>query len=180
MNRTKAVAPNEEDVARGTKLFCQIDRDRCRSGTLQNEQAIVRWRYAFHKNANDRSWKNPFKKPDFVIADSDAKNEVVIRRASFIPPVFDIRLAERMIGKIRLRSPFRNRYSIEIDGVGAWMFRMPLFTIAFYGVSGACADIWVRVGPSQREWSVLLRTGVNEWPLVAALAFIHNERWHYS
>jgi hypothetical protein len=147
LNQIKAVAPNEEDVERGTKLFCQIDQGRCRSGTLRNEQGIIRWRYSFHKNADGRSWKNPFKKPDFVIADSGAKMELIIRRASFIPPVFDIRLAESVIGKIKMRSPFRNRYSIEIDGAGAWMFQMPLFTIAFYGSPVGAQISGLELGP---------------------------------
>jgi len=79
-----------------------------------------------------------------------------------------------------MRSPFRNKYSIEIDGAGSWMFRMPLFTISFYGVSTARAEIWVGVGPPKKQWNILLRPGVKEWPLAAALAFIHNEWWNYG
>ena len=180
-NRTRDIAPNEECVARGTKLLCQIDRGAAaHSGTVRDEHGIIRWRYAFRKNASGRGSENPFNKPDFVIADPDAKDEVIIRRASFIPPVFSIREAERSIGRIRMRSLFRNKYSIEIEGVGSWMFRMPLFTIRFYGVSSAGAEIWVIVGPSKMQWNILLRPGVKEWPLLAALAFIHNEWWNYS
>jgi len=179
-HRTRAIAPNEEDAARGTKLFCQIDRGRAGGGTVRNEQGIIQWRYAFRKNANGCSLKNPFNKRDFVMAEPDGSNEVIVSRASFFPPVFNIQQGERTFGNIKLCSPLRNKYSIEIDGRGSWMFRMPLFTISFYGVSSTGADIWVVVGPSEMEWSILLKSGIKEWPLAAALAFIHNERWHYS
>jgi hypothetical protein len=147
---------------------------------VRDEQGIIRWRYAFRENASGRGSGNPFNKPDFVIAGPDSKHEVIVRRASFIPPVFNIVEAGRIIGTIRMRSMFRNKYSISIDGVNLWTFRMPLFTTGFYGVSSAGAEIWVVVGPSKMEWYILIRAGVKEWPLVAALAFIHNEWWNYG
>jgi hypothetical protein len=186
-NRTRDIAPNEECIARGTKRFCQIDRTvairnlwlRPRSGTVYDELGMIRWRYAFRRNPSGWGSGNPFNKPDFVIADPDAKDEVIIRRVSFIPPVFSIRQAERSIGRIRMRSWF-NKYSIEIEGEGSWVFRMPLFSTRFYGVSSAGPEIWVVVGPSKMEWNILLKPGVKEWPLLAALAFIHDECWHYA
>jgi len=77
-----------------------------------------------------------------------------------------------------MRSMFRNKYSVSIAGVNSWTFRMRLFTIRFYGVSSAGAEIWVVVGPSKMEWNILIKAGVKERPLVAALAFIHTEWWN--
>jgi len=57
---------------------------------------------------------------------------------------------------------------------------MPLFTIFFHGESDNRTSIWVAVGPSKKEWSILIRPGVNDRHLVPALAFIHNESWHYA
>jgi len=180
-NRTRAIAPNEEWVASGTKLPCQIDRGAAgRSGTVRDEKGVIRWRYAFRKNASGRGSWNPFNKPDFVIAEPEAKDEVIIRRVSFIPPVFNIIDASTIIGGIRMCSMFRNKYSISVHGVNSWTFHMPLFTIRFYGVSSAGAEIWIVVGPSKMDWNILIRAGVKERPLVAALAFIHNEWWHYG
>jgi len=180
-SRTRAIAPNEECVARGTKFLCQIDPGADgHSGAVLDEQSIVRWRYAIRNNAPGRVPGNPFNKPDFVIAEPDAKDEVIIRRASFIPSVFNIIEAGRVIGRIGMRSMFRNKYSVSIEGVNSWTFRMPLFTIRFYGVSSAGAEIWVVVGPSKMEWNILIKAGVKERPLVAALAFIHTEWWNYG
>ncbi len=60
---------------------------------------------------------------------------------------------------------------------------MPLFTILFHGDSNNSSnktEIWVAVGPSEMEWSILIRPGINDRHLISALAFIHNERWHYA
>lgn len=77
-------------------------------------------------------------------------------------------------------SIFRNRYSIAIDGLGLLIFQMPLYRIFFFGASTGGIETWVRIGPSEFEWNILLKPGMVEWPLAAALAFIHNERFYYS
>jgi len=172
-------APDEDCIANGAKFLCQIDRGGDSHGdAVRNEQGVVRWRY--HKSGFGRALKNPFNKPDFVVAVPDTKDELIIRRASFMPPLFTIMREGRVIGAIRMRSIFRNKYSISIDGVNSWVFCMPLFTVRFYGESSAGTEIWVIVGPSKMEWNILIKAGVKEWPLVAALAFIHNEWWNYG
>jgi hypothetical protein len=70
--------------------------------------------------------------------------------------------------------------SIEIKGAGFWTFRLPLFTVRFRGDSQTGTDIWVILGPSKMEWHILIRPGISDPRLVAALAFIHNEWWNYS
>jgi hypothetical protein len=181
LNRTRAVAPDEECIAQGHKFLCQIDRGMDgHSGAVMDEHGVIRWRYGIRKNASPRRLGNPFNKPDFVIANPDGRDEVVIRRASFIPPVFNIIEAGRVIGRVRMRSLFRNKYAIDIDRVNSWTFRMPLFTIRFFGDSSAGVEIWVAVGPSKKEWSVLIKRDAREWPLLAALAFIHVESWNYG
>lgn len=155
-NRRRTVAPEEECIAQGHKFVCQIGRGMDgHSGAVLDEHGVIRWRYGIRKNASARRLGNPFNKPDFVIAGADGKDEVVIRRASFIPPVFDIIEAGRVIGRVRMRSLFRNKYAIDIDGVNSWTFRMPLFTIRFFGDSSTGVEIWVAVGPSKKEWRSL-------------------------
>jgi hypothetical protein len=167
-------------IAEGTKLLCQIHRrTSSRSGELRDEQGIVRGRFGRSASASRWGLRNPFKKADFAIVEPGAR-ELIIRRVSFIPPVFNIIEAERVIGTIKMISVFRNKYSISIDGVKSWTFRMPLFTIFFFGESSTGAEIWVQVGPSEKEWNVLIKPGVITTGLVAALAFIHNERYFYG
>jgi len=86
----------------------------------------------------------------------------------------------QVVGRIRMVSMLRIKYAIDADAVGSWTFRMPLFTVRFHGASDAGTDAWVIVGPSKMEWNILIRPGVIDRSLVAALAFIHNEWWNYS
>jgi hypothetical protein len=43
-------------------------------------------------------------------------------------------------------------------------FRMPLFTIFFFGESKEGSEIGVRVGPSERQWNILIKPGLVERP----------------
>ncbi|HTM41467.1 MAG TPA: hypothetical protein VL177_11170, partial [Terriglobales bacterium] len=88
--------------------------------------------------------------------------------------------AGKTVGRVKMCSLLRNKYAIELDGINAWTLRMPLFTLHFFGTSKADTDIWVAVGPSKMEWSVLIKRSTSEWPLLAALAFIHVEAWNYG
>jgi hypothetical protein len=97
-----------------------------------------------------------------------------------MPPSFYILDGGKAIGRIRLRSILRNKYSVVIDGVGSWTFRMPLFTVKFWGGTTTGPEIWVVVGPSKMEWRILLKPGAPDRHIVAALSFIHNEWWNYS
>jgi len=179
-DRVRAVVPTKECVAGGTKFCCQIDRAADgHSGAVRDEQGRIRWRYGMRKSSG-RGRGNPFNKPDFVVAEPDSTNEVVIRRASFIPSVFNIIKTGRVVGRIKMLSIFRNKYAVDIDGVDSWTFRMPLFTIRFFGDSREGVGIWVAVWPSMMQWNILIKAGVEEWPLLAALAFIHTEWWNYG
>lgn len=180
-NKRTAVAPDEECIAHGTKLLCQIHRGMSsHAGEMRDEQDKVRWQY--RNRAHSANWNlgNPLKKPDFVIAEPGSKDEMVIRRVSLAPSVFKIIEAGKVIGTIRMLSVFRNEYSITIDGVSELTFRMPLFSVRFFGESGAGVEIWVRVGPSTMTWNILIKPDSTQRPLVAALAFIHHEWYFYS
>lgn len=178
----RAIAPNEESIAHGAKFTCAVDRGG-HSGAIwefRDEQDTIRWRYGIRRNVTGRTARNPFNKADFVVTGRDNDQEVIIRRASFIPPAFNVIESGKVIGSIRMRSIFRNKYSVFIDGVNSWTFRMPLYTIRFYGESNDGAEVWVVLGPSKMVWHVLIKPGVKVWPLLAALAFIHNEWWNYG
>lgn len=179
--RTRAVAPSEEDVARGTKVRSLIDWGADgHSGAVRDQLGAVRWQYGVRSNPSGRHPGNPFNKADFVLTEPNARDELIIRRASFVPSAFNIMEAGKVIGRIRMRSMFRNKYSIDIDGMNSWTFRMPLFTVRFFGDSSAGTEIWVVVGPSKMEWNILIKPDVKERPLVAALTFIHTEWWNYG
>ena len=77
-------------------------------------------------------------------------------------------------------SILRNKYTINVTGKQPWTFKMPMFKVGFWGGTDESPEFWVREGPSTMEWSILIRPGIEDQPLVAALSFIHVERWNYS
>ena len=179
--RIRPTIPDNKVLSQGTKLVSRIEAgSRKREGTVCDEHDNVLWRYELRNNNSPCSTANPFRKRDFVLADSEGRDTLTIRRISFVPPVFQMIAGEGELGRIRMSSVFRNRYSVWIDGEHPWTFHMPLFTIAFFGQSESETEIWAMVGPSERQWSILLKPKLEAWPLAAVLAFIHHERYFYS
>ncbi len=182
-NPIKAVAPDMECLEQGAKYICQIaGEEKGRNGLVWDEKGHIRWRYNARENWPPGRWlENPFRKLDFVItAEGEPKDELVVRRSSFVRSTFKIMEAGNTVGSIRRRSPLRIRYAIEIPGAESLTFRLPLFTLRFWGGTNKVADIWVLVGPSKRQWRVLIRPGLDSRKLIAAIAFIHNEWWNSS
>ena len=177
----RIMAPDEFCIANGAKYVCTIDREgRNRSGKVFDEHGDVRWQYDVRRNPEGRSLRNPFNKPDFVFTDAHGQAELVIRRLSFIPSIFQILDGNASIGRIALRSFLGIKYGINIDGSAPWTFRLPLFTVRFWGDTDTGPSIWVVVGPSKMQWNLLLNPGTKDRELVVALAFIHNQWWNYS
>jgi prepilin-type N-terminal cleavage/methylation domain-containing protein len=104
-NRIKVVTPDKECLAQGAKYICQIERgDKGRNGVVRDEQGVIRWRYGTRENWPPGRWvENPFRKLDFVIsAEGEPKDEVLIRRISFVPSIFKIMEAGNTVGRIRM------------------------------------------------------------------------------
>ncbi len=178
--RNMATAPDEGCVAHGAKFGCRIDRGTDgHSGAVYNEHGDVRWRYGVRRNDLGRSWGNPFNKKDLVVADPQTGEEIVLRRVSFFPSRFTITDAEGVRGTVRMVSILRNKYAINVTGRQPWTFRMPLFRVLFWGETEESPEFWVRE-VTKMDWDIHIRTGIEDQPLVAALSFIHVERFNYS
>jgi hypothetical protein len=179
--RRRAIGPDEDCIQHGARFGCQIARGADgHSGTILDEHGAVRWRYGMRRNPRGRSLGNPLNKPDFVVTDAAAGNEVVIRRTSFCPSRFSIADDQGVRGTLRMASVLRNKYTIQVGGDPLRTFRMPLFTVRFWGGTEAAPEFWVIVGHSKMEWSILLRPGLESQPLLATLSFIHTEWWNYG
>jgi prepilin-type N-terminal cleavage/methylation domain-containing protein len=176
----KTLAPDQDCLARGAKFICSIDRRTGgHSGAAYDEHGDIRWRYGVRKNDLGRSWGNPFNKKDFVVADPQTGEEIVLRRASFFPPRFTIMDAQGVRGTVRMVSILRNEYAIHVTGRQPWTFRMPLFNYTFWGGTDESPEFWV-IERTKMDWHFLIKPGIEDQPLVAALSFIHVERWNYS
>lgn len=65
---------------------------------------------------------------------------------------------------------------IQFRDGATWTFRMPLYSVLFRGDSPSRPEVWVRMGPSETSWNILVRPGVDDKRLVPVVAFLHSER----
>jgi hypothetical protein len=176
-NRT--IAPDGDCIARGAKFRCLIDRRLYgHSGAVYDEHGDVRWRYGVRESYLGRSWGNPLDKMDFIVTDPQTGEEIVLRRVSFFPSRFTITDTQGERGTVCMVSILRNKYAINITGRRPWTFKMPLFRVGFWGETDESSEFWVRM-VTQMAWDILIKPGIDDQPLVAALSFIHIERWSY-
>jgi hypothetical protein len=119
-------------------------------------------------------------KPDLVFTNPDQQEILRIRRSSYFPPQFELMENGGVVATISLRSILRNKYTFEFKAGPTWTFYMPLYSILFPGESTNGDHFWVRVGPSKRQWNLLVPTGVDGVQLLSCLAFVHREWWCYS
>ena len=101
----KVKEPDKDCIARGAKYGCHIDhRADGHSGVMRDQSGRVRWRYGMRYGSGEWSLKNPFTKPDFVVADQQTAEEFIVRRVTFIPSCFSVRDSSGVIGFIRMHS----------------------------------------------------------------------------
>lgn len=178
--RLRWIAPDENEIERGNKYVFQIDDTRAAPGVIFTEPRNIQWRFECQPRRSTYSPLNLVSKPDFVLFDTQNREILRVIRERRLPPRFRIVEHQRTVGKISLRSILRNKYGIEFDGGPTWLFRMTLFSVCFPGVSSAGTRLWVRVGPSKREWNLLVPPEADHLYLLAGLAFIHREWWCYA
>ena len=172
---------SEECFNRCVKFFSKIGKgSNGRGGTIWNEHGVACQQYGERNSSVWNRFRSPFGNREFFVLNTDSSGELIFRKISYFRSVFEIVDGNIVIGMIRRRGVFRNRYSIDICGVGHWIFRMPLFSIRFQGESEDKVNIWVVVGPSKAEWNVLVAPDFNNRTLISVLAFIHNEYWNHG
>jgi hypothetical protein len=178
--RLRFTAPDDAQVQRGNQYIFDIENTPETRGVILAKPGITRWRYETQPKRSVYSPLNLLRKPDFVLSDPQGKEILRVVRETRFPPRFKIVERGQTVGNVALRSILRNKYSIQFDGGPRWLFRMTLFTVYFPGVSSAGTRVWVRVGPSKRQWNLLVEPEADSVYLLAGLAFIHREWWCYS
>ena len=175
-----ARGPNADDIARGARFYSIIDWKSPDPGTIFDASTEAElWRYTIHSQ-----WPRVFPlslifKPDFIVRSPTGQEAARIHHLGGIPPRFAIIQSGQTVGKIIYRNVLRTRSTLEFAGGPTWNFRQPLFTIFFYGDSDAGQQLWIMVGPSKRQWNMLLPPGTEDVYLPAALAFLHREYWRH-
>lgn len=179
--RITPVPPSDECVERGGRFISVVEWEGARNGKLiDGFSNTVSWNLETDPGRSPYSPFNLVRKPDFVALDTNGVRVFRIRRVSRLPATFEMIENGIRIGQIRLRSVFRNKYTIHLQNGTVWTFRMPLFTIGFWGVSNQGTRVWAWIGSGKRQWNILTEQGVSVQPLLFALAFIHREWFVYS
>jgi hypothetical protein len=179
-SQNRTIAPDKDCIARGAKFACRIESAwDGHSGKVYDEHGDVCWRYGARKSDLGWRWGNPFNKRDFVVASPQTNEEIVFRRISFLPPRLMINDARGESGTVCMVSVLRNKYRINVTARQSWTFRMPLFKVVFWGGTDESPEFWVRE-VTKMAWNILIKPGIEVQPLLAALCFIHVERFNYS
>ena len=174
--------PTTDEVEHGIGYTSWIELNLPASGGIykDSEPPEICWHCSTEPSWNSLSPLNLIRKPDFVLSDESSHCMLRIRRKRRIPATFEIIENETIVGMIQRKSVLRNKYLVTfLEGV-EWTIRMPLFTIAFYGVSSLGTILWIRVWPRKNQWCLMLNGGEDDKRLLAAIAFIHREWWCYS
>lgn len=175
----RIASPSEEVIERGFKASSLIDANDQASGAVLNVDGAVMWRYRTEPKRHMWSFLNLLRKPDFIVCDLQGREVVRIRRTSRVPPRFDIVRQGQIVGQIAARSVLRTRYTVALSTGTTWLFYMPLYTVAYWGLCSTGSKFWVGLD-SRRCWRLLFEDDHVGPELLSAMAFIHREQWSYN
>ena len=116
-------------------------------------------------------------KNDFVLTNLESAQSVAIRRKSLFSASFEMSCEGKLVAEISMTTALRNKYEVKISSSETWTAWMPLFTIYFGAASAVGENLWIKVGPSKRQWTVLFKDGSDSPELLCALTFIHWRWW---
>ena len=179
---TNLRSPNDQDFQHGAYHGSDINLDEKNTGqvlTRTGDENRVFWKFEPNPLRATLSIRNLFKKPELVFLTPEGCEEFRISRHARIPATFVLLKNGEVAAEIVRRSILRNNYSIQCDG-RTWIVRMPVFTIRFFGVSDQGQHVWILVGPSKRQWSILFERGADSPHLLASIVFIHRLWWCHS
>jgi len=114
--------------------------------------------------------------PEFVVYDPDGKEVVRIRRTRRFPrATFEMRDGKELRATIVRRHPLFSSYDIRLAGGPDWRFKLPLYTIDFFGESSIGGRLEA-LQHRHNQWFMVVDTNHDSPYLIHALAFIHRER----
>jgi hypothetical protein len=149
------------------------------NGEIYNSNGEILWRFkTLHRRPHYPY--GLFRLPDFVVHDKADKELFRIKlERKWSLAQFVMIENDMPICTIGQRSILRNKFTLDFANGQKWIFRMPLFTVNFGGLSETGEKIRVHVR-THNIWYVLIDAKVDSPQLVAAVAFIHRERLRFN
>ena len=150
------------------------------NGQISDEKSKPLWRYLSPGRFSNSSFYGFFRLPVFVVEDLEGHELLSFRRIKRFPfGVYQIKEGNRLIGAIRQGAFLFTKYHIEFESGLRCTFCLPLFTVWFRGKTETGERILVRLW-GHRTWFVRLDPKINNFQLLAAIAFIHRERLRHG
>jgi hypothetical protein len=164
-------------VERGKYCFqCSCDGN----GEIYNSIGEILWQTKtqhFHRPHYPYGF---FRLPDFVVHDPAEKEVCRIKlKRRFALAEFVMTEDGVTVCTIKQKNILRNKYTLEFANGQKWIFRMPLFTVNFSGISEAGEKIYARLW-AHEVWYVLIDVAADNPQLAVALTFIHRERQRFA
>ena len=181
--RKRYYYPTEEQITTGNAYITEISWESDYSGEvyrIYEEENELCWKFGTVPKRSPHSLLNLLNRPIFVVSNPDGEEMLQIRRSNLFIPSFEIIEGGNSVGRIRMASVLRNKFSVDITGLGSWLIHMPLFTIYFGGYTSEGTNLWIAVGPSKRQWNILLEPNMDNFRLLASLSFIHRQWWCFG
>jgi hypothetical protein len=181
--RGEVSGPDSEEIETGHHYFLDIDMTSEASMAIFADPSTseCRWRCETEPRRSAFSLINLIRPVDFVLRDRQGIEIVRIRRSSVLPLRFEIVRSGQVVGRVCLRGLLLgNKYTIDLSEGTTWTIHLPLFSMQFHGESRGGFPLWIVVGPSKRQWSLLISRDSDDLRLLAGLAFIHRRWWCYA
>lgn len=131
-------------------------------GEISNQTDEVVWRFQTKPEAN-----SPV---DFVLSDATGKLVTITRERSFPFAKFAVIRDELRLGTISQRNIWFTRYEFKFGHTAIWNVYLPMFSVSGKAISGIAPEICLNI-QSRREWFARISVGIDNPPMMAALAY---------
>jgi len=116
------------------------------------------------------------------VLDAGGREEGIIRSEGLVPGVrYAMRRNGEAVWKLSVRSIVRKRHALELANGDSWTFDTPFFWWQWHltGIAFGAPRLLGRVGPTMRLWFIYIEPGRDAFDLLAAVAFMHRQWWHW-
>ena len=116
------------------------------------------------------------------VLDADGHEQGIIRSLGLVPCVRYVMCRNgELVWKLSVRSIVRKRHVLELANGDSWTFDTPFFW--WQNLTGTALSAPRLFGglvvPTKRVWAMWIEPGRDTFDLLAAVAFLHRQYWHW-
>ena len=120
--------------------------------------------------------------PQVRVLDADGREQGIIRSEGLVPCVrYAMHRNGELVWKLSVRSIVRKRHVLELANGDPWTFDTPFFW--WQNLTGTALGAQRLFGglvvPTKKVWAMWIEPGRDSFDLLAAVAFLHRQYWHW-